>query len=157
IVGQVLQGTFKRTTATATVTIDPPPPDASTRGPSAPPQDIVPPAAEVVPQGEFYRWSLADAPLSGIYTAHISGPPAVVERYAVNSDPRESDLVKLPSGRLTERTWSQVRFAYGTDVRDFSDSAPQFVAANGGNNWPRNLLLTALACALVETWWAGRI
>ena len=62
-----------------------------------------------------------------------------------------------PDGRLTDRAWSQVRFAYGTDVRDFSDASPQFVAATGGNNWPRNLLLAALACALVETWWAGRI
>jgi hypothetical protein len=155
LVGEVLQGTFKRTTATATVTVDPPPSEAA-RGSAASPAAI-PPAAEVVPQGEFYRWSLADAPLAGIYTAHISGPPAVVERYAVNGDPRESDLVKLPSVRLTDRNWSQIRFAYGTDVRDFSDSAPQFVAATGGNNWPRNLLLCAFAAALVETWWAGRI
>lgn len=155
IVGEPLQGTFKRTTATATVTIDPPSLEASRGTPTVP--QAVPPAAEIVPQGEFYRWSVADAPLGGIYTAHISGPPATVERYAVNSDSHESDLVKLPSSRLTDRTWSQVRFAYGTDVRDFSDSSPQFVAATGGNDWPRNLLLAALACALVETWWAGRI
>lgn len=156
-VGDVLQGTFRRTTATAHVTVDVPRPESAPRAAPATDKVPAPETAEVAAQGEFYRWSLADVPLGGVYTVHISGPPPLVESFAVNSDPRESDLVKLPPGRLTDRTWSQVRFAYGTDVRDFSDSETQFVTTANASSLPRNLLIAALLAALVETWWSGRI
>lgn len=162
-VGDVLEGTFRRTTATAQVSLDVPTPAAV--APAAPSDDdgaasrsAAPTAtAEVAPQGENYRWSYADTQLSGIYTAHISGPPPTVERFAVNVDPRESDPVKLAANRLTDRTWTNVRFAYGTDVQDFSAAEATSIVAAADNPLHRWLLGTAIAAALVETWWAGRI
>jgi SAM-dependent methyltransferase len=178
LVGEPLGGTFRRTTATAQVTVDVPTHDEPSGGSSAT-SNSTPQAtgtaaaaaprtmsdataahgtaAEIVPQGENYRWALADVPLAGLYTAHISGPPPVVEPFAVNVDPHESDPTKLSPGRLTERTWEQVRFVYGTDVRDFSEPQQSFVAVGEANPWHRKLLFLAFAAALAETWWAGRI
>jgi hypothetical protein len=168
LVGEPLDGIFRRTTSSAEVTIDAPTNDSPAAG-SAPAADdaeaetTTMPArpsrasAEVVPQGENYRWTFADVPLSGFYTAHISGPPPTVERFAVNVDVRESDLVKLPRNRLTERTWQKVHFVYGTDVHDFSATQSTFTATGEANPLHRKLLLLAFTAALVETWWAGRI
>jgi hypothetical protein len=160
-VGDVLEGTFRRTTATAQVTVDVPSiettvvPTADGEATARPPASAA--TAEIAPQGENYHWSFADTVLSGIYAAHISGPPPVVERFAVNVDPLESDPTKLAANRLTDRTWSNVRFAYGSDVQDFSAAEAMPVVVAADNPLHRWLLGTAIAAALVETWWAGRI
>jgi hypothetical protein len=161
-VGDVLEGTFRRTTATAQVTIDLPAKSAAAPSQSDDEADAARTAAptasaEVAPRGENYRWTFADTSYSGIYTAHISGPPPVVERFAVNIDPLESDPTKLAANRLIDRTWTTVRFAYGTDVHDFSADEPMPLTVGASNPIHRWLLMTALAAALVETWWAGRI
>jgi hypothetical protein len=163
LVGEPLEGTFRRTTGTAQVTIDLPPGAAASSTPPADDPDqpgrgaAAVASAEVVPQGEFYHWTFADAALSGIYAANISGPPPSVERFAVNVDPRESDPTRLASNRLTDRTWSNVRFAYGTEVRDFSDAESTPIVVGSADPFHRLLLFTALGAALLETWWAGRI
>ncbi len=167
LVGEPLRGAFRRTTPSASVTIDVPHGDTTTASPSPSTGDDATTApttvastgdsAEVTADGETYRWNYADVMLSGFYTAHVSGPPQTTERFAVNVDTHESDLVKLPSARLLERTWTKVRFTYGTEVRDFSEPDATFIAAAPSNSFSRQLLLLAFAAALLETWWAGRI
>ncbi|MCE9603987.1 MAG: BatA domain-containing protein [Planctomycetia bacterium] len=114
-------------------------------------------AAEIVSQGEFFRWTFADTSQSGIYTVRISGSTDSVERYAVNVDARESDPAKMAPNRLTDQPWSGIRFSYDTELQDFAEPTQTFVASVDENPIHRWLLMTALAAAIAETWLAGRM
>lgn len=114
-------------------------------------------AAEIVSQGDYFRWTFADTAQSGIYTVRVSGATESVERYAVNVDARESDPAKLASNRLTDQPWSGIRFAYDTELQDFSEPTETYVASVDENPIHRRLLMIALAAALVESWLAGRM
>jgi len=173
LVGEPLTGTVRRTTSSAKVTVLPPAnphdditgarPPAAEQKAEAGGETAIPPAknndalaAEVAPQGDYFRWSFADTLESGIYTVAISAAQDVTERQAVNVDSRESRPTKLPPARLTELPWSTVRFLYNTDLQDFAEPAQTYVASGEANPIHRWLLFSALAVALSETLLAGR-
>jgi hypothetical protein len=160
IVGERLAGVFPRTSATAQVQVTPPKPGDDGTGSEDLPA-AVPSGrtffAEVVPQGELYRWSYADTALAGTYKISVREDAGATRRYVVNVDPSESELTKLSPARFTEKSWTGVRFVYANELQDFSDPAPTFVVAGESNPIHRWLLMTALAAALGESWLAGRI
>jgi hypothetical protein len=170
IVGQPLDGAFRRTTAAAQVTVAIPADDVEPElrrtltqpapsGTAAPPiakLNPAPASAEVVPAGEFFRWSFAETPTSGIYAVTIAAAEQTTRPFAVNVDPRESELVKLASNRLTSLPWSTVPLHYSTDLQDFAEPARTFVASGEANPIHRWFLLGALVAAVGETLLAGR-
>jgi hypothetical protein len=159
VVGEQITGVFPRKTAAVQVQVTPPgssddASDGSDPPPAVPGRTLF---AEVVPQGELYRWTFADTSLAGTYTISVREDPSAVRRYVVNVDPAESDLTKISPARFTERSWTGVRFAYANELQNFSDPAPTFVVAGEADPIHRWLLMTALAAALTESWLAGRI
>lgn len=78
---------------------------------------------------------------TGVYRARADSTPAAVAAVAVNPDPRESDLRRVPLGSLPAEL--QRRSVTGAD-----DDRTQLVAPTGIH---RGLLLAALALVLVET------
>lgn len=150
-VGAPLTGTFRRADAAPAVAVVPPADDAA----PATPRTTIP--ADVVAEGDSFRWTFADTARAGLYDVRPATKPPTTERYAVNVDPRESDLVKLPPQQLTGLPWSGIRFAYATELQDFSEPTEAFVAAGDADPIHRWLLLAALAAAVGETWFAGRI
>lgn len=171
LVGEPLTGDFRRTTASAQVTVLPPTSaddaesEAATPAPQpsgtgsakpSPKRTKATAVAEIVPAGDFFRWTFADTQQSGIYAVNIAAAADFTERYAVNVDPRESALVKLPPTRLTSLPWATVPLHYATDLQDFAEPAQQYVASGEANPIHRWFLLAALAAALGETLLAGR-
>ena len=153
VVGEPLTGTFRRAGATPTVSITAP----SEQSPKPGSRPTASSPADVAAEGDMFRWTFGGAQTAGVYEARLSTAPPTVERLAVNLDARESDLVKLPADQLTSLPWSGVRFNYSTELQDFSEPGAVFVAAGDAAPIHRWLLMTALAAALGESWFAGRI
>jgi hypothetical protein len=159
LVGEPIAGVFPRKSAAAQVQVTPPQPGDEATGGSHPPAASGGRThfAEVVPQGELYRWTYSDTTLAGTYRIAVRDDPSASRSYVVNVDPSESDLTKLSPARFTEKSWTGVRFVYANELQDFSDPAPTFVVVGDANPIHRWLLMTALAAALAESWLAGRI
>ena len=149
LVGELLSGTYRRAEAEPNVGVAAPGDAAASPGAATP--------ADVVPDGDAYRWTFADTRRAGLYEVRPATRSPIAERYAVNVDPRESDLQKLPPQQLTGQTWTGVRFAYATELQDFSEPVETFVAAGDADPIHRWLLMAALGAAIGETWFAGRI
>lgn len=95
-------------------------------------------------------WSLAGTQFSGIYEAHAGAAPAASQKYAVNVDPRESDLERISPESLP----TQINFSLNTQSEGTSLSA-----APPSTAYFRVLLaavLGLLACESVVAWWIGR-
>jgi hypothetical protein len=94
-------------------------------------------------------WSLSATALSGIYEAQLASP-AKAQKFAVNVDPRESDLERVPADSLP------AQIALSLD--DAQDGASLAAAAPGAAYFRLILfaVLGLLACESLVAWWIGR-
>ena len=94
-------------------------------------------------------WSLAGTSTSGISEAKLEAASGT-QKFAVNLDPRESDLERVPADALPEQIqWSLDASASGSSL---TVSAP-------GSEYFRLLLfavLGLLACESAVAWWTGK-
>ncbi|HUE72567.1 MAG TPA: BatA domain-containing protein [Pirellulaceae bacterium] len=95
-------------------------------------------------------WSFTGTSSSGIYEAHLDAAASGGQKFAVNIDPRESDLERVPADSLPE----QIRLSL-----DASASGSSLTAAAPGSEYFRMILfavLGLLACESLVAWWTGK-
>lgn len=100
------------------------------------------------PGGDSSAWSFAATEISGVYKAEFGEPINTTQLFAVNVDPRESDLARISRDELPPELSREVEAA----DRDVSS------AALAGPRWHlyRWLLGLVLALLVTETWLAWR-
>jgi hypothetical protein len=100
------------------------------------------------------RWVYDQTSTSGVYTAVIQqGINDAPQTYAVNVDPRESDLTKVGADDVVAM---DDRFETWTEWQNLDAESPVELKGRGG--WHRDLLMIVLALMMVETalaWWFG--
>ena len=107
----------------------------------------------VAPEALASRLRVTTAPLSkaGIYRLSSGNPEQVLERFAANPDPRESDLARIPSPALQQ--------AYPALKMEVSGEAKGGSSAGGAREYWRAILTGVLAILALETllaWKFGR-
>jgi hypothetical protein len=103
----------------------------------------------LVPSGGESVWSLGATAFSGVYEAQLSAP-AKAQKFAVNVDPRESDLERVPADLLP----GQIALSL-----DRAEDAASLAAAAPGAAYFRLILfavLGLLACESLVAWWIGK-
>ncbi|MFO0867611.1 MAG: VWA domain-containing protein [Pirellulales bacterium] len=138
LVGQALSGQFPRGMGSEEVIVDAPP---------AP--DVRPQAAETQRRDYELVWTFAATDEAGVYQVRRNADPAHDQRFAVNLDPRESDLERLDPQTLpavlrreTARAASGSRSPAGATRHLF-----RHVLA---------VVVGLLAMELTLAWWLGR-
>jgi hypothetical protein len=102
--------------------------------------------------GDGRGWQFGDTWQSGLYRVEFDGGDARL--FAVNVDPRESDLARLSEEELRQEVWPGVDFDHLTSWSDPSRIASGGAARRGDLN--QMLIYAALALALLEPLLAWR-
>lgn len=100
--------------------------------------------------GGLPTWSFNETVRSGIYEASLPSSAGSAQKFAVNVDPRESDLERVPPETLP----AQIALAL-----DWAEEGTSLAAAAPGSSYFRILLaavLGLLACESLVAWWIGR-
>jgi hypothetical protein len=105
-------------------------------------------------QGDSSVWSYADTGTSGLYTAQFGTPISRRDLFAVNVDPAESDLARLPPDALEKEIWPGIPFVHQT--RRENPGPEQAGHVTPRNLLPEGLLYLALALLLLESLLARR-
>ncbi len=105
-------------------------------------------------QGDSSVWSYADTSTSGLYTAHFGTPISRSDLFAVNVDPAESDLARLPPQALEEKIWPGIPFVQQTRGEIPGQQPSGHISRR--NLLPQGLLYLALALLLLESLLARR-
>jgi hypothetical protein len=105
-------------------------------------------------QGDSSVWSYADTSTSGLYTAQFGTPVSRSDLFAVNVDPAESDLARLPPDALEKEIWPGIPFVHQTRWENFSQQPSGHISPR--NLLPQGLLYLALALLLMESLLARR-
>lgn len=125
--------------------------------PAAPPQT---PLTMLLPDGRNERlsllakgdeslWSYSGGGLSGAYEARLGSPTKAAQKFALNVNPRESDLERLPADLLPGQ--------FNLDAQ--GESGVPALLPGATESFFRELLLGVLfllACESVLAWWMGR-
>lgn len=96
------------------------------------------------------QFNYADTDLSGIYAVALPPPIARTELFAVNVDPRESNLTKLESDELKVDLFSGLEFDYQTQWQERTGTPGQPVPTVQRGILPQYCLYAALFLLLVE-------
>ncbi len=105
-------------------------------------------------QGDSSVWSYADTSTSGLYRAQFGTPVLRSDLFAVNVDPAESDLARLPPDALEKEIWPGIPFVQQT--RGEARGEPSSGHISPRNLLPQGLLYLALALLLLESLLARR-
>jgi hypothetical protein len=105
-------------------------------------------------QGESSVWSYADTSTSGLYTVQFGAPATRSDLFAVNVDPAESDLARLPPDALEKEIWPGIPFVHQTRGENPGRQSPGSVSPR--NLLPQGLLYLALTLLLLESLLARR-
>jgi hypothetical protein len=89
-------------------------------------------SARAVPQGAFNQVVYENTNESGVYEMNFAHPLARSELFAVNVDPRESNLAKYVHEELAEDLLPGVAFTYLTAWPDEETAPPETAAAHQG-------------------------
>lgn len=103
----------------------------------------------VIAKGEESQWSYSGGSLSGAYEARLGSSAKGVQKFALNVNPRESDLERVPPESLPSQ--------FNLDVQ--GDSGTAAVLPGTTESYFRELLLGVmllLACESVLAWRMGR-
>ncbi|MSR56877.1 MAG: VWA domain-containing protein [Planctomycetaceae bacterium] len=103
----------------------------------------------ITPVDALSQFSFDGTVTSGIYEVHFGHPLSRTELYAVNCDPKESNLVKLVEEELAQELLPGVEHEYETSWQERSDAAPLTPAAHRGG-LTRWLLYAVLYLLFVE-------
>lgn len=106
------------------------------------------------PQGDSSVLAFDATDTSGAYRVQLGPPLATEALFAVNVDPRESDLSKLEKEDLQQQVMPGVEFAYLTHWQDPSKQSQATVRHRGEIHRP--LLYAVLALLFVELFLAWR-
>jgi len=99
-------------------------------------------------------WAYTDTLLGGVYAVRRGGGEGDVQLFAVNVDPRESDLTKLSADQLRQEVWPEVPFVHQTTWEDVQqEPVAQIARPSPLSRW---LLYAVLMLLLVETFLARR-
>lgn len=110
--------------------------------------DATPEPARTMPQGSLTDFIYDHTDLAGWYELQLGPPLARRETFAVNVDPRESQLQPLTREELDQDILPGVPFEYATEWGGFSGSVTQ--VATEWAHWSRWLLYLVLYLLLVE-------
>jgi hypothetical protein len=105
-------------------------------------------------QGDSSVWSYADTSTSGLYTAQFGTPISRSDLFAVNVDPAESDLARLPPDALEKQIWPGIPFVHQTRWENTGQPSSGHISPR--NLLPQGLLYLALALLLLESLLARR-
>jgi hypothetical protein len=105
-------------------------------------------------QGEASTWSYAETNTSGLYTVQLGTAASRSDLFAVNVDPAESDLARLPQEALAKEIWPGIPFVQKT--RAVSAGQEETGHISPRNLLPQGLLCLALALLLLESLLARR-
>jgi hypothetical protein len=103
----------------------------------------------VVAKGDESQWSYSGGGLSGVYEARLGSSAKGLQKFAVNVNPRESDLERALSDALPSQ--------FNLDVQ--GDSGSPAVLPGTTESYFRELLLGVfllLTCESVLAWRMGR-
>ena len=103
----------------------------------------------MVSKGDESQWSYSGGGISGIYEARLGSSAKGQQKFAVNVNPRESDLERAPSDSLPSQ--------FNLDVQ--GDSGTPAVLPGATESYFRELLLGVfllLACESILAWRMGR-
>lgn len=99
-------------------------------------------------------WNYSETFWSGFYVAEYGPPVGRQEAFAVNPDPRESDLTKLSESQLRQMWGPEVRFEYHTQLDSIS---PPPEAGAPPQRLTQLLLHLALGLMVLESFLAWRM
>ena len=105
-------------------------------------------------QGDSSVWSYADTSLSGLYRAQFGTPVSRSDLFAVNVDPAESDLARLPPDALDKEIWPGIPFVHQTRWENPGQQPSGHISRR--NLLPQGLLYLALGLLLLESLLARR-
>jgi len=100
-------------------------------------------------------WTYGETYRSGVYTARFGPPPRHSRTFAVNVDPRESDLAPVAVEELQGEVWAGVPFAYQTNWQ--AQEARAAGPAPSAGRLHVALLYAVLALLFVESFLAWRL
>jgi hypothetical protein len=109
-------------------------------------------AVRLKTDGDYSAWQYAETNMSGVYAAEF-GPPLVrSDLFAVNVDPKESDLTTLSQGELKSEVWPGIDFNHQTTWQNLEQSPSGPISRR--SELPKHLLYVVLAILLLETYLA---
>ncbi len=106
-------------------------------------------AVRLETDGDYSTWRYAETGTSGIYTAKFGPPLARSDLYAVNVDPKESDLATLSQGELKSEVWPGIDFNHQTTWQNLEQSPSGPISQR--SELPKQLLYVVLGMLLLET------
>jgi hypothetical protein len=100
------------------------------------------------------EFAYSETPLSGIYDAAFAHPVSRNALFAVNIDPRESNLAKLVQDELAQEQFAGLDFTYLTSWQDepAAEAAQPVAQAAGLSNWLLYAALYLLMTELLLAW-----
>lgn len=116
------------------------------------PPGIDPVTVRAVTEGDWNRWTFADTFTSGVYRAAPAGRDDRELLFALNVDPRESDLARLPMDELRTQVWPGVRFVGQSNwAEPGADAGGPLLEAK---SWHQFLLAAVVGLLLFESFLA---
>jgi hypothetical protein len=105
-------------------------------------------------QGGYSEWSFGDTTLCGVYAAAFGPRATSGESFAVNVDPRQSDLAPVAEDELKNDLWPGVPLLYQTAWRN--PNARTAAPSARAGQWHVGLLYAVFGLLLAETLLAWR-